>query len=84
VSAFPLGKPARLLDFWRLLTLLGAGWHNPAINAPDVASTHLSPTVGPLHLTCYEQVNRRRVTYQPSGILVPDRYPRGGFASPRS
>jgi hypothetical protein len=47
--------------------------------APDVALTHLSSTVGPLHLTYYEQVNRRLVAYQPSGILLPNRCPRGGF-----
>jgi hypothetical protein len=47
--------------------------------APDVALIHLSSTVGPLHLTYYEQVNGRRVAYQPTGILLPNRCPRGGF-----
>jgi hypothetical protein len=47
--------------------------------ASDVALTRLSSTIGPLHLTYYEQVNGRRVAYQPSGILLPNRCPRGGF-----
>jgi hypothetical protein len=47
--------------------------------APDVALTRLSSTIGPLHLTYYEQVNGRRVAYQPRGILLPNRCPRGGF-----
>jgi hypothetical protein len=47
--------------------------------ASDVALTHLNSTVGPLHLTYYEQVNGKLVAYEPRGILLPTRCPRGGF-----
>ena len=47
--------------------------------APDVATARLHATIGPLHLTYYEQVNHRTVAYEPTGIVLPTRCPRGGF-----
>jgi hypothetical protein len=47
----------------------------------DVALVGLNATIGPaagLHYT--ETVHGRAVSYTPSGILLPNRCPRGGFA----
>jgi hypothetical protein len=46
---------------------------------PDVALTHFSSTIGPLHLTYHRQVNGKRLAYQPHGIIIPRNCPRGGF-----
>ena len=47
---------------------------------PDAAVVQLSSTIGPLHLTYYEQVrNKQRVAYTPKGIVLPRSCPRGGF-----
>ena len=47
--------------------------------APDVSMVRLHSTIGPLHLTYFEQVNHRTVAYEPTGIVLPGRCPRGGF-----
>jgi hypothetical protein len=47
--------------------------------APDVAVVQVSSTIGPKHLTYYERVHGKLVAYNPQGILLPDRCPRGGF-----
>lgn len=46
---------------------------------PDVALTHFSSTIGPLHLTYHRQVNGKRLAYQPHGIIIPRHCPQGGF-----
>lgn len=46
---------------------------------PNVALTDFRSTIGPLHLTYHRQVNGRTIAYQPHGIRVPRRCPRGGF-----
>jgi hypothetical protein len=48
--------------------------------APDVSVLSLKSTIGPEHLTYYEEVNHRVVSYEPAGILLPDSCPHGGFA----
>jgi hypothetical protein len=47
--------------------------------APDVAIVRLRATLGPQHLTYYRHVNGRAIPYNPKGILLPKRCPRGGF-----
>jgi hypothetical protein len=47
--------------------------------APDVAVVHVQTTIGPDHLTYYERVHGKLVAYNPQGILLPNRCPRGGF-----
>jgi hypothetical protein len=47
--------------------------------APDVAVVHVQTTIGPSHLTYYERVHGKLVAYNPQGILLPNRCPRGGF-----
>jgi hypothetical protein len=47
--------------------------------APDVSVVRVRSTIGPQHLTYFEEVNGRRVAYKPHGIPLPDRCPRGGF-----
>jgi hypothetical protein len=47
--------------------------------APDVAVVHVQTTIGPNHLTYYERVHGKLVAYNPQGILLPNRCPRGGF-----
>lgn len=47
--------------------------------APDISVVQVRSTLGPLHLTYYEEVSGRRVAYEPKGILLPNRCPRGGF-----
>jgi hypothetical protein len=46
---------------------------------PDVAVLRAQATIGPSHLTYYEDVRGRRVRYTPRGLLLPRRCPRGGF-----
>jgi hypothetical protein len=46
---------------------------------PDVALVRLRSTIGPLGITYYDRIHGRFVPYQPSGILLPRRCPRGGF-----
>lgn len=47
--------------------------------APDVAVVQIHGTLGPQHLTYYRHVGRGFVPYDPQGILLPNRCPRGGF-----
>jgi hypothetical protein len=47
--------------------------------APDVSVVHVQTTIGPSHLTYYERVHGKVVAYNPQGILLPNRCPRGGF-----
>jgi hypothetical protein len=47
--------------------------------APDVSVIRVRSTIGPHRLTYFEEVNGRRVAYEPHGIPLPDRCPRGGF-----
>jgi hypothetical protein len=46
---------------------------------PDVAVVRVSSTIGPSHLTYYEDLRGRRVPYTPRGILLPERCPKAGF-----
>lgn len=46
---------------------------------PNVALTHFSSTIGPLHLTYHRQVNGRWFAYKPHGIIIPKHCPRRGF-----
>jgi len=47
--------------------------------APDVAVVQFRSTLGPLHLRYHERVHGRVVQYEPKGIPLPNRCPRGGF-----
>jgi hypothetical protein len=52
----------------------------PALpGGPDVSVVHVSSTIGPAHLTYYEDVHGRRIPYTPRGIVLPVRCPKGGF-----
>src|ERR1700760_3014473 len=48
---------------------------------PLVPSVTAGPpvTIGPAHLTYYEHVHGRTVSFHPVGVSVPQRCPRGGF-----
>jgi hypothetical protein len=45
----------------------------------DVAVVGARSTIGPAHLTYYEDAHGRRISYRPKGIVLPGRCPRGGF-----
>jgi hypothetical protein len=47
---------------------------------PDVALVRLQTTIGPSHITYYERVDGKTVSFRPRGILLPGSCPRGGFA----
>jgi hypothetical protein len=47
--------------------------------APDVAVIRLHATLGPQGLTYYEHTHGQIVPYNPTGILLPDTCPHGGF-----
>lgn len=47
--------------------------------APDVALTSLQTTIGPEGIVYREDLNGRVVSFHPSGILLPNRCPHGGF-----
>jgi hypothetical protein len=47
--------------------------------APNAAVAALNATLGPRGLTYYESVRGRIISYHPTGILLPDQCPRGGF-----
>jgi hypothetical protein len=47
--------------------------------APDVAVVQFRSTLGPLHLRYHEHIHGRVVQYEPKGIPLPNRCPRGGF-----
>ena len=46
---------------------------------PDVAVVRAQATIGPSHLTYYEDAHGKRIAYTPKGIVMPARCPRGGF-----
>jgi hypothetical protein len=46
---------------------------------PDVSIVRVHATIGPAHLTYYEQVHGRTISFHPRGVTVPARCPRGGF-----
>lgn len=46
---------------------------------PNVSLTSFSATIGPLHLTYFEQVGGSVFAYQPSGITAPKHCPQGGY-----
>jgi hypothetical protein len=48
-------------------------------DAPDLAIVQLSVTLGPQGLTYFEQLGGQTLAYEPKGILLPPRCPRGGF-----
>jgi hypothetical protein len=47
--------------------------------APNAAVVQLRSTIGPLHLTYYENTRGRYRPYHPRGIVLPLTCPRGGF-----
>jgi hypothetical protein len=47
--------------------------------APYISVLQLHATLGPHRVTYYEQTNGMTLAYQPMGILLPGRCPRGGF-----
>jgi hypothetical protein len=47
--------------------------------APYISVIHLHATLGPIGVTYYEHVAGETLAYQPKGILLPNRCPRGGF-----
>jgi hypothetical protein len=52
----------------------------PSVNGgPPVSILSVHTTIGPEHLTYYEHVNGRMVSFHPHGVDVPLRCPRGGF-----
>jgi hypothetical protein len=53
----------------------------PSVTAgPPVSIVSVRTTIGPAHLTYYERVHGRKVSFHPVGVSVPQRCPRGGFA----
>jgi hypothetical protein len=46
---------------------------------PDVSIVSVTSTIGPSHLTYYKHVHGQLVPFQPRGVSVPERCPRGGF-----
>jgi hypothetical protein len=48
--------------------------------APDAAIVQMHATIGPKDIVYFQRVGHRRVGYQPNGIVLPKRCPRGGFA----
>jgi hypothetical protein len=46
---------------------------------PDVSIVRVHATIGPSHLTYYKHVHGHLVPFQPRGVAVPERCPRGGF-----
>jgi len=48
-------------------------------NGPAVSIISVKTTFGPQHLTYYERVHGRTVSFHPQGVSVPERCPRGGF-----
>lgn len=46
---------------------------------PNIALVKLRSTIGPLGVTYWQRIHGEFVPYQPSGIILPSRCPRGGF-----
>lgn len=52
----------------------------PSVAAgPPVSIVSVRTTIGPAHLTYYEHVHGRTISFHPRGVSVPARCPRGGF-----
>jgi hypothetical protein len=52
----------------------------PSVPAgPPVSIVSVRTTIGPAHLTYYEHVRGRTISFHPVGVSVPQRCPRGGF-----
>lgn len=49
-------------------------------SGPPVSIVNVRTTIGPAHLTYYEHVHGRTVSFHPTGVSVPLHCPRGGFA----
>jgi hypothetical protein len=47
--------------------------------APYISVIHLRATLGPARVTYYERAGGATLAYQPRGILLPRRCPRGGY-----
>jgi hypothetical protein len=53
----------------------------PSVPAgPPVSIVKVRTTIGPAHLTYYEHVHGRTISFHPTGVSLPPRCPRGGFA----
>jgi hypothetical protein len=53
----------------------------PSVPAgPPVSIVKVRTTIGPAHLTYYEHVHGRTIAFHPTGVSLPQRCPRGGFA----
>jgi hypothetical protein len=46
---------------------------------PPVSIVEVKSTIGPSHLTYYERVHGKTVSFHPKGVSVPSHCPRGGF-----
>jgi hypothetical protein len=46
---------------------------------PPVSIIEVKSTIGPSHLTYYEHVHGKTISFHPKGVSVPSRCPRGGF-----
>ncbi|HEY1450304.1 MAG TPA: hypothetical protein VGF47_05070 [Solirubrobacteraceae bacterium] len=52
----------------------------PSVPAgPPVSIVSVRTTIGPAHLTYYEHVRGRTISFHPKGVSVPSRCPRSGF-----
>jgi hypothetical protein len=66
-------------------TLLGGSLNSvipliPSVTGgPPVSIVEVNSTIGPSHLTYYERVHGKTVSFHPKGVSVPTRCPRGGF-----
>jgi hypothetical protein len=49
------------------------------IGGPNVSLVRLRSTIGPLGITYFQRIHGKFVPYQPAGIVLPHRCPRGGF-----
>ena len=47
--------------------------------APNVAVAELNAALGPRGLTYHEHIHGKTTSYHPTGVLLPDHCPRGGF-----
>jgi hypothetical protein len=70
----------------QLLPAGGAGSihiHVPLVptfpEGPNLSVARLQAIIGPRGLTYYERVHGKTVGYRPTGILLPDQCPHGGF-----
>jgi hypothetical protein len=48
-------------------------------NGPPVSIVSARTTIGPAHLTYYEHVHGRTISFHPTGVSLPRHCPRGGF-----